>query len=313
MDRFAVNSSALNSGGVTASIVYLPSSVVTIDTLLFERSVGFINGDTGMAYSLLGSITSVSFFGNTAVTGGFEVVGDLTKYARIYIEAANTTFGFDGTGTLQTVMLGTPGDSSIGTDLTGDITRTLLLSGSIYTDTSMEEHLSSIRKLGDSAISFSMEPTGSLLFTGGLFGSTTVNQSLVGTLSVGRVKDFTNQSITSALVLTGILNSTTNMVGSTISNLVLTGNLTRGVISYIPPSNLPISLVLAGHPTLLVRFSGNVLSTWILEGDLSIKRYLSGSVYTNMELLADLANNASGQDLAALLMIRPAINREMIR
>jgi len=46
---------------------------------------------------------------------------------------------------------------------------------------------------------------------------------------------------------------------------------------------------------------------------LSNKHYLSGAIYIATDLYSDLASNASGQDLAALLMIRPAINREMTR
>jgi len=290
MDSFAVNSSALNNGGVIASIVYLPSSTVTMDTLLFERSVGFMKGDTGMAYSLLGSISGVSFFGNTAVTNGFEVVGDLTKYGRIYIEAANTTFGFNGTGDLRTVALGMPGTTVSEYALTGTLNRTQVFSGSNEIASELIGTLHNTKQLGNSSITISLSPTGSLLYSGGLHGT-----------------------ISSALDISSNLGNQVSLFGSSISTLGLAGNLTKGVVSYIPTANVTSSLVLAGQIKLLIRLRGDIQSDWINTARLSNKHYLSGAIYIATDLYSDLASNASGQDLAALLMIRPAINREMTR
>lgn len=221
---FALNAGAVNSNGIQAQIVLLPSATTGLSFAVSERESVFLSGTTSIDQDVAGDLARLAIIGAGSAGITLEVTGDLTVYRVAEIGEALTGIDLDATGALTRRIQIPAGATEITLDATGDLLLTGILAGSTSIDQDATGEMTRIAALsGDTGID--QATTALLTRIRLLAGDTGIAFTTYADLMVGQVRELGEAATSISLDTTGALTSVTRLAGSTGMALDVVGSL----------------------------------------------------------------------------------------
>lgn len=227
MNRYSINSAALNDGPKVGTIVYLPSSSVTIQRTLSERDSILLSGTLTSSLDVTGDISKVAVIGaaNTGIT--VNVSGTLARFQRVLIGSVNTTMSRALTGALTNRKRLPNAAATMSINVTGRLDPRTFVAGTSVKSINVSGKLNNLVRIGNISVTKSLNPVGNLILRGGL--KATNQKSLVpsGSLSVGKRSAIPASTTGLTVIPEGNLRGVFRLHGQSAKSLGVVGSLTR--------------------------------------------------------------------------------------
>lgn len=287
---FALNSGAINTAGVIARYVYLPSSTMTMDAVLSERRFVSLSGGMEIVQSLAGDLSRVANLGDAPQTWSNTYTGTLS---RVYnIGNGSVAMGFNPTGTIYTGITFGSQSMSMAYAMSGTIGTVTLIPGG----------------QSDWASTWS----GSILRTGGLAGSMDMASTVSG--DPRATIHFGSQVLAASYEMSGSPIRTAFMDGAMAMAYGQTGNLYAGHRTAIGAATMGMGVDFTGDLRATLRMPGTVDIGLSMNGELSRTVSMgSNTIPMAFDISGLLSNNASEQDPDASTFVRPYNERTWVR
>lgn len=287
---FALNSGAINTAGVIARYVYLPSSTMTMDAVLSERRFVSLSGGMEIVQSLAGDLSRVANLGDAPQTWSNTYTGTLS---RVYnIGNGSVAMGFNPTGTIYTGITFGSQSMSMAYAMSGTIGTVTLIPGG----------------QSDWASTWS----GSILRTGGLAGSMDMASTVSG--DPRATVHFGSQVIAASYEMSGSPIRTAFLDGSMAMAYGQTGNLYIGQRAAIGVATMGMGASFSGDLRGAFRMPGSVDMALSASGDpFARKLFGYASVDVTINVTGRVAKNIAAQDTPENTMVRQYQERTMVR
>ncbi len=227
MDRFSINSAAINSSDIRATIVYLPSAEATFSRTLSERVSILLKGTTAKTLDATGDISKVFIIGSAATDFGFEVNGTLDKFTLNFIEPVNVEWGFEPTAALTIRKRLSDASSNKALSVTGTMDPRVVLSGSTAMQRTQTARLHSVIRLKANAVALNRKIDATITLTGGLKGNAPISLVPSGNLARGVRNPFGNQTLQVTTDITGNIRGLFRFKGTSLKAIAPAGNIIR--------------------------------------------------------------------------------------
>jgi hypothetical protein len=246
MNRISFNSAAINSSGIRATIVYLPSVTATISRTLSERVSVQLRGSTAKSLDVTGDISKVFIIGSSPVSFGIAASGSLTKYQRVYFGSTPVTITITNSAILSNKRRLASGSSAKSFAVTGTMDPRVMLNASVAMQRNLNARLHSAIRMKAAPVAVTFKPEGTMTLTGGLKVQDQITLVPSGNLAKGVRNPFGAQVLTVTHAPTGDL---------------------RGLFRFKGTSQKAIAT--AGTVVLIRHMQGAVLSDISTDADLS--------------------------------------------
>lgn len=228
MNRYSINSAAINGGAIVGTVVYLPSATATIQRTLSERVSIKLTGTLTSSWSVDGDISKVAVIGSVGIGITFEPSGTLAKFQRVYFDPVNVQVNWAPTGALATRKRLSNAVATKILNVTGKLNPQVVLKGTTGITLNTSATLHTVVRMSQAKATIGRALSGNVTLTGGLKVINSKSLSPSGNLAIGKRNPIPAATTVLSIVPQGALRGTFRFQGQSQKAWTLTaGDITR--------------------------------------------------------------------------------------